>query len=354
MKPKVSIIVPIYNMENYLTRCLNSLVSQSLLEIEIIAVNDGSTDSTIETLKEYAAKDSRIKIISKLNGGVSSARNAGIQAANGEFIGFVDPDDWIDYDMYEALYNGATSNCSDIVMCTYVREFGSHSREKIFNLPSSVTYHNKELKEKVLRRIIGPINEEISNPELLDAWGTVWSKLYRAELIKSNDLQFVDLDQIGTNEDSLFNIEAFFYSRSFTFINTPYYHYWRANESSVTTGYKTELIEKWFNLYKLIETFLDNKKMSEEYYSALNNRICLNMLGLGLNSISEGKKFSLKKIKNIKLILDDYRIKRSFKQFDLSHFPIVWKAFYLCAKLRFASAFYFMLVSIDILRKTVR
>jgi glycosyltransferase involved in cell wall biosynthesis len=354
MKPKVSIIVPIYNMENYLTRCLNSLVSQSLLEIEIIAVNDGSTDSTIETLKEYAAKDSRIKIISKLNGGVSSARNAGIQVANGEFIGFVDPDDWIDYDMYEALYNGATSNCSDIVMCTYVREFGSHSREKIFNLPSSVTYHNKEMKEKVLRRIIGPINEEISNPELLDAWGTVWSKLYRAELIKSNDLQFVDLDQIGTNEDSLFNIEAFFYSRSFTFINTPYYHYWRANESSVTTGYKTELIEKWFNLYKLIETFLDNKKMSEEYYSALNNRICLNMLGLGLNSISEGKKFSLKKIKNIKLILDDYRIKRSFKQFDLSHFPIVWKAFYLCAKLRFASAFYFMLVSIDILRKTVR
>ncbi|KPL57766.1 glycosyltransferase family 2 protein [Rossellomorea vietnamensis] len=355
MKPKVSIIVPIYNMESYLTRCLNSLVSQSLIDIEIIAVNDGSTDATMKILNEYASKDRRIKVINKKNGGVSSARNAGIHAATGEYIGFVDPDDWVDYEMYETLYRTAVSSQSDTVMCSYMREFGTHSREKVFNSPHKVTYINEEVKKNVLRRIVGPLNKEIGNPELLDAWGTVWSKLYRAEVIKSNHLQFEDLKQIGTNEDSLFNIQAIYHSNSFTFLNSPLYHYWRANTTSVTSGYKPELVDQWFHLYKIIETFLENKKMGEEYYIALNNRICLNLLGLGLNSLSEGKKFTPhKKIKNIKLLLEDYRIKRSFQQFDLSHFPIVWRAFYLCAKLRFASAFYFMLISIDVLRKTVR
>lgn len=355
MKPKVSIIVPIYNMESYLTRCLNSLVSQSLIDIEILAVNDGSTDKTMKILTEYASKDSRIKVINKKNGGVSSARNTGIQASTGEYVGFVDPDDWVDYDMYEKLYNTAVTSQSDVVMCSYMREFGTHSKEKVLNLPHIVTYINEEVKKNVLRRIVGPLNNEIGSPQLLDAWGTVWSKLYRAEVIKSNHLQFVDLKQIGTNEDSLFNIQAIYYSNSFTFLNAPLYHYWRANATSVTSGYKPELVNQWFNLYEIIETFLENNKMSEEYYIALNNRICLNMLGLGLNSLCAGKKLSpYKKIKNIKLILEDNRIKRSFQQFELSHFPIVWRAFYLCAKLRFASAFYFMLISIDVLRKSVR
>lgn len=355
MNPRVSIIVPIYNVEKYLSRCLESLINQSLLNIEVIAVNDGSTDQSIEILKQYAMGDKRILIIDKQNGGVSSARNEGLKVAKGEYIGFVDPDDWIDLKMYETMYKVAKKDHAEVVMCTYIREFRSHSKEKKFNhLPCKVNNRGDEVK-KILRRLIGPINDEIANPELLDAWGSVWSKIYRADIIKKNDIHFVDLLEIGTNEDSLFNIQVFNHVNSFVFINKPYYHYWRENSTSVTSKYKPKLINQWFNLYQKIESIIKEKNLTNEFYIALNNRICLNTLGLGLNTISRANPSSiLMKIKIIHSILNDDRIKRSFKQLKLSQFPIVWRVFYFFAKFRSAVGFYLMLIIIDWLRKTVR
>lgn len=101
MKPKISIIVPIYNVENYLGRCLDSILAQEYEDFEIIAINDGSTDNSLTILQEYAEKDNRISIIDKINNGVSSARNVGLSQARGEYIGFVDPDDWIEPQMYK-------------------------------------------------------------------------------------------------------------------------------------------------------------------------------------------------------------------------------------------------------------
>ncbi|WP_410984906.1 glycosyltransferase [Bacillus cereus] len=355
MKPKVSIIIPVYNVENLLGRCLNSLMSQTLEDIEIIMINDGSTDRSAEILNEYAKKDKRIIVIEKENGGVSSARNKGIQIASGEYIGFVDPDDWIDVEMYDTMYKEAVQSGADIVMCTYIREFGSHSKEKKFNLPQKVCYKGEEIKENVMRRLIGPINEEMGNPEFLDAWGTVWSKLYRSAVIKENAIQFVDLSYIGTNEDSLFNIQAFYYIDNFVFLNEPFYHYWKTNVASVTSNYKSELMNQWFNLYDIIERFLKDKGLSGNFQLALNNRICLNTLGLGLNTISKSNRVSpLTKFNILSKILNDNRIKRSFKQLEMNYFPIVWKAFYFCVKYRFTAGYYVMLVAIDSLRKMIR
>jgi glycosyltransferase EpsH len=355
MRPRVSIIVPIYNVEKYLTRCLDSLVSQHLTEIEIIAVNDGSTDRSLSILVEYAEKDGRIIVINKANGGVSSARNEGLKRATGEYIGFVDPDDWIDETMYERLYHTALEEHADIVMCSYIREFGQHSKIKDFPVTEKMVYTDYELHSKIMRRLIGPLKEEIANPELLDAWGTVWSKLYRSETLKSSNITFTDLNKIGTNEDSLFNIHAFYFAKKFVFINEPYYHYWRANENSVTTGYKPALMEKWSNLYDEIETFIKEKQLNEHFYKALHNRICLNTLGLGLNEISKANQSStFKKIRNLKSILSNVRIKRSFEQLEVEHFSFVWKTFYYCAKTRRALSFFFLLSSIEWLRKVVR
>lgn len=355
MNPKVSIIVPIYNVEPYLSRCLDSLLSQSLTEIEIIAVNDGSTDGSLEILKKYKMIDNRVIVIDKENGGVSSARNRGLVEARGEYIGFVDPDDWINREMYQELYQNAFSHHADIVMCTYIREFGTHSKEKKFNLPEKVCYKNEQVKSEILRRLIGPVHEELANPELLDSWGTVWSKIYRADLIKNNEISFVDLNVIGTNEDSLFNIHTVYYANTFVFLNKPFYHYWRANTASVTANYKEDLKDKWSELYRLIEDFLKEKNLREPYYQALSNRICLNTLGLGLNTISRNKSAShLMKIRIIKSILNDSRISKSFKHLEMKYFPLIWKGFFACARWRFASGFYVMLVAIDILRKMVR
>ena len=117
MNPQISVIVPIYNVEKYLAKCIDSIINQTLTNIEIILVNDGSTDNSRKIIDKYDKKDSRIKVIHKKNGGQGSARNAGLDIAKGEYIGFVDSDDWIDSNMYENLYNAAISNNADIVVC---------------------------------------------------------------------------------------------------------------------------------------------------------------------------------------------------------------------------------------------
>ncbi len=355
MTPKVSIIVPVYNAENYLSRCLDSLLSQKLKDIEIIAVNDGSTDRSLDLLRKYKKQDSRIVVIDNQNSGVSSARNTGLSAARGEYIGFVDADDWVDLDMYKEMYGTAISDEADIVMCSYIREFGSHSKIKNFNLPEKTCYHNEEVHNRVMRRLIGPLKEEMANPEFLDAWGTVWSKLYKTEVIRMNEIEFTDLSEIGTNEDLLFNIYASYYSRTFIFINRPFYHYWRANEASFTSGYNPNLVNQWSRLYSLIEGFLKEKKMEQDYFVALNNRKCIGTLGLGLNTVSKMNRVSvLAKICHLKKILTDHSIKNAFKEFDLSYFALHWRIFYSCARHRFAEGFYIMAVIINSLRWVVR
>lgn len=355
MKPEISIIVPIYNMEKYLNRCLDSILAQTINNIEVITVNDGSTDKSLEILQLYAAKDNRIKIINQSNSGVSAARNNGLQNAQGKYIGFVDPDDWVDPNMYDNLLCTSIENAADVVMCSYVREFGTHSKVKVFDVPEKLIYKDDEVKEKVLRRLVGPLNEEVRNPELLDAWGTVWSKLYRAELLKTNNVLFTDLSVIGTNEDSLFNMEALCHAKTFVFINKPYYHYWRLNTASVTSSYKPNLMEQWFNLYSHIDQFLAEKQLQDHFYVALNNRKCLNIMGLGLNTISPNHHTSaLKKIKELKAIVNHEQMKRSFQHLELSAFPIVWRTFYFCAKIRSALGLYILLYSIDGMRKIIR
>ena len=119
MKELISIIVPVYNVEQYLDDCLISIINQTYKNIEIILIDDGSTDKSGKICDEYAKKDSRIIVIHKENGGVSSARNAGLRIAKGAYIGFVDPDDWIAEDMYEVLYSNAKKYDADVSVCKY-------------------------------------------------------------------------------------------------------------------------------------------------------------------------------------------------------------------------------------------
>ena len=118
---KVSIIVPIFNARDYLGRCVESLLKQTMKSLEIILVNDGSTDDSLQICHFYAKDDKRIRVIDKPNGGVSSARNLGLDVARGEYIGFVDPDDWVEATMYENMVNKATNNNADICICDCIR-----------------------------------------------------------------------------------------------------------------------------------------------------------------------------------------------------------------------------------------
>ena len=313
-QPQVSIIVPVYNVENYIERCLNSLVNQTFKDIEIITINDGSTDKSLELLNKYAKEDIRISVIDLGDEGVSYCRNLGIEKANGKYIMFVDSDDWIDSSMVEVMYKKAEENKLDLVMCSYIREFKDHSKEKIFNLPQEIIYKDNEVKNELLRKLVGPIKEELSNPEMLDALGTVWGKLYRADILKENKIKFVDLKEIGSAEDTLFNIFTFNYLKKVMFLNKPMYHYWRDNPKSVTSQYNPKLKEQRKVFFKYISNFLKENNFEQVFEEALNNRICTSVLGLGLIECSKNNKISgINKIKNIKKIINEEYIRNAYK-----------------------------------------
>lgn len=167
--PKVSVIIPVYNVEKYLRKCLDSVIHQTLTDIEIICVNDGSTDNSPDIINEYTKKDARIKIINQKNSGQSIARNTGIEAAHGEFIGFVDSDDWIDKNYFEKLYNTAIKNNADIACATIVRKRESSQKYRVFYSEEKIC---TTLKDKI---------SECGLPKCC----YVWNKLYKSGLVKS-------------------------------------------------------------------------------------------------------------------------------------------------------------------------
>lgn len=170
---KVSIIIPVYNAEKYLSHCLDSLVNQTLKEIEIICINDGSKDNSLNILEEYQKKDLRIKIIDQKNQGVSAARNNGITQAKGEYIGFVDSDDWVDLDFYEKLYFAAKKFDSDISSGGFYREGKNLSSKKI-----------KYDKEEFYTTKVDKITHAI-----LPKYSYIWNKIYkRSSLLALNFL----------------------------------------------------------------------------------------------------------------------------------------------------------------------
>ena len=353
-QPQVSIIVPVYNVENYIERCLNSLVNQTFKDIEIITINDGSTDKSLELLNKYAKEDIRISVIDLGDEGVSYCRNLGIEKANGKYIMFVDSDDWIDSSMVEVLYKKAEENKLDLVMCSYIREFKDHSKEKIFNLPQEIIYKDNEVKNELLRKLVGPIKEELSNPEMLDALGTVWGKLYRADILKENKIKFVDLKEIGSAEDTLFNIFTFNYLKKVMFLNKPMYHYWRDNPKSVTSQYNPKLKEQRKVFFKYISDFIKENNFEQVFEEALNNRICTSVLGLGLIECSKNNKISgINKIKNIKKIINEEYVRNAYKNLELRFFSIHWRIFYFFIKHKMSICSYLMFCVIEGLRKTI-
>ena len=167
---KISVIVPVYNVEEYLGKCLNSLVNQTLKDIEIIIVNDGTKDNSEKIINKFLKKYNNIKYYKKENGGLSSARNYGISKASCKYIGFVDSDDYIDKTMYERLYNKIISDDYDVALCDLYRVYD----EKLVYTSSNV---KKDLKNK----------KEIQEA-MLNIYPTVWNKLYKKELF--NEIKF--------------------------------------------------------------------------------------------------------------------------------------------------------------------
>lgn len=262
---KLSIIVPVYNVEKYLPKCLESLIKQTLKDIEIICVNDGSMDNSLAILKEFASKDSRIRIIDNQHQGVAKTRNTGIEQSTGEYIGFVDSDDYIDIDFFEKLYNSATKSNSDIAIASILKH------KNFFNI-----YNAKYTKEETAITIQDKIKLCEDKKHF---FFYAWNKIYHSGFIKKNNIKFSE-GQIY--EDVMFAIKALYYSNKIISVYGTKYHYIE-HENSLTK-YKDKTGEKEHDLikaYSELQEFCNSKniEISERlnYYTKENFGFILNL-----------------------------------------------------------------------------
>lgn len=233
--PLISIIIPVYNVEGYLRRCIDSVLAQSLSDFEVILVNDGSTDNCRAICKEYALKDSRIVVINKENGGPSSARNAGLDIAKGEYIGFVDADDYIAADMYSFLYENIREYQADISVCSFYK-VGETGPLKSFVPVGMKKYMNKE---EAIRTLL--------SRKYFESYA--WNKLFSKSLF--DDVKFPE-NQIF--EDFAIMFRLFDKCRAVIYISEPKYYYVQRKGSLINSGFNLSKL-RFVEEYKRILDF---------------------------------------------------------------------------------------------------
>ena len=255
--PVISIIVPVYNVKDYLERCVASILCQTYKNIEVILVDDGSTDGSGELAEEIAKRDERVKVLRKKNGGVSSARNVGIENATGKYIGFVDGDDYIDPDMYEFLYNLIAANNADITCCGMIKDDGKTVSVNSCCSETEV-YENYEALRLLAEEKVFAIS--------------ACDKLFRCEIVKGIKFN----ENISYGEDFLFCFAMFESCKKIAFCNKQCYHYYMREGSCVNSGFGkkqfdrlkvSEEIEKNFKVEdNVLEGLLKDRKIKSQIY----------------------------------------------------------------------------------------
>lgn len=222
--PKISVIIPVYGVESYIDRCVRSIVNQSYRNLEIILVDDGSPDNCPAMCDEWAKRDARIKVLHKINGGLSDARNAGMSIATGELIGFVDSDDWVSTEMYQFLYENMVKSDSDISACGVKMVWDDESQNKILTPKGNYVLNRQEAMEAIIQESI------LKQP--------VWYKLYKTKLVR--DIPF----PVGRcNEDVFWSYQAIGKAYRVSVFETPCYYYFQRKDSIMGKAYSLKRLD---------------------------------------------------------------------------------------------------------------
>lgn len=255
---KVSIIVPIYNAEKYLTQCLDSIVNQTLKDIEIILVDDGSTDGSAEICQSYLSDD-RVTYFHKENEGLAAARQDGMERAQGEYIGFVDSDDWLEPDMYEKMYNASRINNADIVFCNWIENEDGNRYPPAFRTGS---FNREEIIKEILPKTLAYISDR--GGKRVYRWSNCLH-IYRRDLLIKHNINFDR--RFRRSQDLQVTYEATLYAQNYYHLGYEYLYHNRTTEGSLSRGYTKNmwplyipLIER---LYKDTEEFPELNLMDQ-------------------------------------------------------------------------------------------
>lgn len=295
-KYSVSVIVPVYNAEKYLKKCIDSILNQTLKNIEIILINDGSTDNSAEILDKYANEYDNIRVINQKNSGLAVARNVGLENASGEYIGFVDSDDYISIDMYKCLYEVAAIDSIDIVTCGVNIVSGNKITATKLEVPT-----NKILYKSEIENLIHTAHRD----RIL--WFACKS-IFKLEMLKKNNIVFYDV--IG--EDSPFNLECLLCSNKIFYIDQPYYYYVQTLNSITRLKYKENLLKRLEDLY-YIKNEVYYKYNINFCYQDLNRYNMEHTIPMLISNELNHKIDYIEKIKVYKQIRNSEMIKEAYK-----------------------------------------
>lgn len=251
----ITIIVPVYNVGPYISEAINSVIRQTYSDWELLLVNDGSTDQSLQLCRKFEAQDPRIHVIDKENGGVSSARNTGIENAHGEWLSFLDGDDWLEDNCLETVLS-AVDDSTDVVCWNYWRNT-ENSQTK--NQPISPCFMQVEEPKELIKITMFPQYSQKKSGRSFGGIKGMCTKLVRTEMVRENDLRFDMNVKIG--EDALFSAQCFEYARKAVFMDKYLYHY-RQDNLSATRKCRPDIREVYANTLKAFHVFLE--KYTEE------------------------------------------------------------------------------------------
>lgn len=322
----LSVIIPLYNTQAYLDRCVQCILRQTYRNYEAIFVNDGSTDGSYEILEKYIDADDRIHIINQENKGLSGARNAGLMAARGDYIFFLDSDDWIEEDYFSECMKQLQVHRPDILFTPYVREYDTGPMPtQLYDERHLYFADETEVRNHVLLRLFGPIDGREKDPTKIDNLNTAWGKFYKGDLIK--DMRFADRKTVGTAEDLWFNIEAFYRAHSAEYYGGQYLHYNKMNTASLVSTYHPEMVSIMKHLYQMMHSFITGHGLDHRYKSALRNRIVIQSFS-HIVSLEYSDLSYIEKCRRCRDILEDDLFRRAVKGFSCKGMDKKWQIFY--------------------------
>lgn len=334
--PKVSVIIPVYNVENYIKKCLDTIVNQTYNNLQVILVDDGSKDSSGNVCEEYASKYDIFEVHHKKNEGLALTRNYGMQYIKGKYFAFVDADDWLDENYFDECVKYLENTNADIAIVPFIKEYvGNSVTNNLFDFKNKL--FNKQETKKLLRRLVGELGPEMRHPGRIEDYNTAWAKMYR-----SSKFSNVKSEDGKRSEDLLFNLNCFLLADSIVYLSSTYYHYNRQNDNSIVSNINYQLIDQFKALYSTISDMIKKNNLGIEYQEALNNRIILNLLTVAINYAGNGQIKLVERLHILKRALSDDLYLQAFKTFDFSYLPKSYKIFYGLCKYKMVLPLYFM------------
>jgi len=320
MPPLISVIIPVYNAEKYIIRCLESISAQTYQNLEIIAVNDGSADGSLALLREYAGRDPRLRIIDRPNTGQGRARSDGVNAARGEYVSFADADDRAEPELLAKLYDACEKNAAELSCCNFC-----------------CVYDSGELSPPVLSPGVSIVDVAADMAGYLEAYlycdeaagmmgAFLWGKLWKREILTGNGLVFREVSEVCA-EDALLIFQAIPYIKKVAIVDEILYYYY-LSQNSTTRTYQADMILRWRRLVNYLEETLREFGIYERVLPAVRSRI-LRVFADALY-IEVGQPFERQ---NIYAMLSDSWLRQLLRKVPLRHLPLKSKLIYFIYRL---------------------